>query len=119
MTRSSVTENSSHLSLVRADGTAQELEYARTGSSPVSVFTGSKSEAFVSAGMTDDGGSVRLDVIVDHPVQIIVIAAGYEPQTIDLLEHPIRDDRPTAWLDADPAPALATRPPRLEVRISP
>ena len=56
MSRFSVTENSSHLSLVRADGAAQELEYAHVGSSQLSVFMGSKSEAFVSTAMTDNGG---------------------------------------------------------------
>ncbi len=56
MTRFSATENSSHLSLVRADGAAQDLEYVHLGSSRVSVFMGSNSRAFVSAGLTDDGG---------------------------------------------------------------
>jgi hypothetical protein len=69
-------------------------------------------------GATAADGTVRLDVIVDHPVQIIVIAAGYEPQTIDLWDVPAGNDEPSMWLDADPGPALTSEPPRLEVQVS-
>jgi hypothetical protein len=70
-------------------------------------------------GVTGADGAVRLEVILDHPVRIIVIAAGYEPQAIDLLEQPVGSGEPSAWLDADPGPALPSEPARLEVRLIP
>lgn len=69
------------------------------------------------SGVTADDGTVRLKVIVDHPVQLIVLAAGYEPQTVDLVDHPAKTHEPSEWLDADPGPALPAEPARLEVRI--
>lgn len=70
-------------------------------------------------GRTADDGTVRLDVIVDHPVQIIVMAAGYEPQTIGLEELKVDRSKPTAWLDADPDPELPGDPARLEIQLVP
>jgi hypothetical protein len=70
-------------------------------------------------GVTGADGIVRLEVIVDHPVQIIVLAAGYEPQAVDVVEHPARKGEPSDWLDSDPGPALPSQAPRLEVRLSP
>ncbi len=70
-------------------------------------------------GVTGADGTVRLEVIVHHPVQIIVLAAGYEPQAIELVElHPDLS-KASAWLDADPGPALPSQAPRLEVRLIP
>lgn len=70
-------------------------------------------------GLTAGDGTVRLDVIVDHPVQIIVMAAGYEPQTIGLEELQVSRDEPSAWLDADPDPALPGGRARLEIQLRP
>ena len=70
-------------------------------------------------GLTADDGTVRLDVIVDHPVQIIVMAAGYEPQTIGLEELKVDRSQPSAWLDADPDPELPGDPARLEIQLIP
>jgi len=70
-------------------------------------------------GITGADGTVRLEVIVDHPVQIIVTAAGYEPQAIDLLEQPAASGEPGTWLDADPGPAVPSDPARLEVQLIP
>ena len=70
-------------------------------------------------GVTGADGNVRLEVIVDHPVQIIVVATGYEPQAVDVEEHPARRGEPSDWLDSDPGPALPTQAPRLEVRLIP
>ena len=39
-------------------------------------------------GVTGDDGTVLLKVIVHHPVQVIVLAAGYDPQVVDLERHP-------------------------------
>jgi hypothetical protein len=69
--------------------------------------------------VTGADGTVRLEVIVDHPVQIIVLAAGYDMQTVDLADHPVRTGGPSAWRDADPGPALPSEPARLEVRLIP
>jgi hypothetical protein len=70
-------------------------------------------------GVTGADGTVRLEVIVDHPVQIIVLAAGYEPQAVDVVEHPAMAGAPSGWLDADPGPAPPSQAPRLEVRLIP
>ncbi len=70
-------------------------------------------------GVTGADGTVRLEVIVDHPLQIIVLAAGYEPQAVDVVEHPARKGEPSDWIDSDPGPALPAQAPRLEVRLSP
>jgi hypothetical protein len=70
-------------------------------------------------GVTGADGTVRLDVVVDHPVQVIAIAAGYVPQTIHLEAPPIDRSAPSGWLDADPGPALPDEPRRLEIRFSP
>jgi hypothetical protein len=70
-------------------------------------------------GVTGADGNVRLEVIVDHPVQILVLAAGYEPQAVDVMEHPARKGEPSDWLDSDPGPALPSQAPRLEVRLIP
>jgi hypothetical protein len=70
-------------------------------------------------GVTGVEGSVRLEVIVDHPVQIIVLAAGYEPQAVEVVEHPARTGEPSDWLVSDPGPALPSQAPRLEVRLIP
>jgi hypothetical protein len=70
-------------------------------------------------GITGADGTVRLEVIVDHPAQIIVTAAGYEPQAIDFLEQPGKTGEPGRWLDADPGPAVPSDPARLEVRLTP
>jgi hypothetical protein len=70
-------------------------------------------------GVTGTDGTVRLEVIVDHPVQVIVLAAGCAPQVIGVPEHPAKTGEPSGWLDADPGPALPSQPPRLEVELSP
>ena len=56
---------------------------------------------------------------LEHPVQIIVMAAGYEPQTIGLEELRIDRSEPSAWLDADPDLAMPDEPLRLEIRLIP
>ena len=56
MDRMTVSKNSNHLTLVGADGVAQELENVHVGSSRIYFFMGSSSQAFVSAALTDDSG---------------------------------------------------------------
>ena len=74
-------------------------------------------------GVTGPDGAVRLVVIAEHPVQIIAVAAGYDPQVVDLDRHPVlwsqkeRLARQDQWLDADPGPLDPATPPRLEVHI--
>ncbi|MHC4083505.1 MAG: hypothetical protein ACYS15_08455 [Planctomycetota bacterium] len=85
------------------------------GRDPILDGSPPRSEQAVTAA----DGTVRLEVIVDHPVQIIVLAAGYEPQVIDVVEHPANKGELTEWLDADPDPALPSQAPRLEVRLTP
>lgn len=70
-------------------------------------------------GTTGEAGTVRLRVIVDHPVHVMVIAAGYDPQVVDLIKHPAVTEEPSDWLDADPATAMTDDPARLELRFLP
>ena len=70
-------------------------------------------------GTTGEDGIIRLEVIADHPVQIMVIAGGYDPQVVYLEKHPGITGEPSGWLEADPAAATAQGPPRLEVRFLP
>ena len=73
-------------------------------------------------GTTGADGTVRLDrVVVDQPVQIRVLARGYEPLEVDLKHHPAKRGA-SDWLDPL---ADTTRPvdtddaARLEVRFLP
>ena len=69
-------------------------------------------------GVTGADGTVRLTIVMDHPVRVIVIAAGYDIQIVDLEKHPA-DTGASEWLDADPGPELPGAPPRVEVRFLP
>ncbi len=69
-------------------------------------------------GMTGPDGTVRLNVIVKHPVQIIVVAPGYDVQVVDLVTHPA-ESGPSDWLDADVGPPDPTGALRVEVRFLP
>ncbi len=68
-------------------------------------------------GATGSDGSVRLQVIVDHPVKVFVVARGYEAAAFDLDRHPAVTRKTSAWLDANP-PDLAA-PSRVQVRFLP
>ncbi len=68
-------------------------------------------------GVTGDDGTVLLKVIVHHPVQVIVLAAGYDPQVVDLERHPAIAGA-SDWLSADPGPSTRFDPPRLEIRFA-
>ncbi len=73
-------------------------------------------------GATGADGTVRLErVVVDQPVQIRVLARGYEPLEVDLTDHPAKKGA-SAWLDplADTTrPFDAEEATRLEVRFLP
>lgn len=66
---------------------------------------------------TGDDGRARLKVIVDHPVQVMVLVPGYDVQVVDLKRHPAVTGQPSEWLDSDP-PDVAG-PHRLQVRFLP
>ena len=68
-------------------------------------------------GVTGDDGTVQLTVIVHHPVQVVVLAAGYDPQVVDLARRPAIAGT-SDWLDADPGPSTRSDPPRLEIRFA-
>ena len=69
-------------------------------------------------GMTGPDGTVRFDVVVQHPVQIIVVAPGYLVQVVDLVTHPA-ESGPSDWLDADRGPPEPGQALRVEVRFLP
>ena len=69
-------------------------------------------------GVTGPDGTVRMTVAVEHPVLVIVIAAGYDIQVVELVAHPA-DVGPTAWLDAEFGPELPGDARRVEVRFLP
>ena len=68
-------------------------------------------------GVTGVDGTVRMTVIVDHPVQVIVIAPGYDVQVVELLVHPAVANGPSAWLDGELGPELPGDARRVEVRF--
>ncbi len=68
-------------------------------------------------GVTGPDGTVRMAVIVDHPVQIIVIAPGYDVQVVELLVHPADADGPGEWLDGELGPEVPDDVRRVEVRF--
>ena len=71
-------------------------------------------------GVTGADGTIRLTIVMDHPVQVIVIAAGYDIQIVELEQHPAAAGAgASAWLDADPGPELPGDPPRVEIRFLP
>ncbi len=69
-------------------------------------------------GVTGADGTVRMTVVVEHPVQVMVIAPGYDVQVVELVEHPA-DAGPSEWLDADFGPELPGDARRVEVRFLP
>ncbi len=69
-------------------------------------------------GVTGADGTVRMTVVVEHPVQVIVIAAGYDVQIVELVAHPA-DAGPSEWLDAEFGPELPADARRVEVRFLP
>lgn len=71
-------------------------------------------------GVTDYDGTVRFpEIVVNHPVQLVVVAAGYEPQVLHMERHPALTGEPSAWLDADPGPGSPYEALRVEVRVMP
>ncbi len=68
-------------------------------------------------GVTGDDGTVLLKVIVHHPVQVVVLAAGYDPLLVDLEQHPAIAGA-SDWLSTDPGPSTRSDPPRLEIRFA-
>ena len=69
-------------------------------------------------GVTGPDGTVRMTVVVEHPVVVMVIAAGYDVQAVELVAHPA-DAGPSAWLDAEFGPELPGDARRVEVRFLP
>ena len=69
-------------------------------------------------GVTGPDGTVRMMVVVEHPVQVMVIAPGYDVQVVDLLAHPA-DAGPSKWLDAELGPEAPGDARRVEVRFLP
>ncbi len=69
-------------------------------------------------GVTGVDGTVLLKVITHHPVQVIVLAAGYDLQVVDLEGHPAVVGA-SDWIDADPGPWASFDPPRVEIRFLP
>lgn len=69
-------------------------------------------------GMTGPDGTVRLDVVLNHPVQIIVLAPGYDVQVVDLVTHPAESGR-SDWLDSEVGPPDPDAALRVEVRFLP
>ncbi|MHC5023849.1 MAG: hypothetical protein ACYTGG_08045 [Planctomycetota bacterium] len=71
-------------------------------------------------GRTDADGRVRLNVVVDAAVQVVVVAPGYDVQSVGLEEHPVlwEDEAFTSWVDAD-LPIDETPPRQLQVRFQP
>ena len=70
-------------------------------------------------GVTGPDGTVRLQIVAGHPVQVIVTATGYDVQVVELDEHPADTGSAGRWLDADPGPVLPDQPRRMEVRFLP
>ena len=69
-------------------------------------------------GVNGPDGTVRMTVIVEHPVQVMVIAPGYDVQVVELLVHPA-DAGPSEWLDAEFGPEIPGDARRVEVRFLP
>lgn len=69
-------------------------------------------------GVTGPDGTVRLAIVAGHPVQVIVMAAGYDVQVVDLDRHPADDGLPSAWFDSDLG-LEPDQPRRMQVRFLP
>lgn len=66
--------------------------------------------------VTGDDGTATLKVVVDHPVRLLVAAAGYQPLVMHVEEHPASGGD-TTWIDADPELPQGDGP-RLEVKLT-
>ena len=69
--------------------------------------------------MTDATGAATLEVVVQHPVHVIVTAAGYEPLETELEQHPGRTEQATGWIDPESSVPDAGERKLLEVRFRP
>ena len=69
-------------------------------------------------GVTGADGNVTLSVIVDHPVQMVVVAPGYPPVVLDLVEHPAVDG-PSEWWPRDSSLAATEGEHGIEFRLLP
>jgi hypothetical protein len=68
---------------------------------------------------TGADGTARFEMIVDHPVHLTVVAAGYPPAVVYVDRHPARHGE-SDWLDpAESESAAADEAPGVQVRLVP
>jgi hypothetical protein len=76
-------------------------------------------------GRADESGWAEFEVIVDHPVQVTVTAAGYEPLVVYLPSHPASRSKQwppeepweAGWLPRDDG--LDPKMAGLQIRVTP
>ena len=109
---------------VRDQQTKQRVPGAVVHARPVHFYNVSSpsfefiqpSQPRAEVATTGDDGRVLMNVIMDHPVEMIVVAPGREPAVVDL-QHPERSGD-SGWIDPSPRIAEQMGMRRLEVRFS-